>query len=227
MKSKRLTLAEQKNYELANELAYKLACEQLAKIGDIKQQCRKSGVQYQVVDSKKVIIIPYLGQSYLITLPHIEISLADSAEKVPLRDKILILHYFTSAKGSPPANKLITFRELPEGSAYFPTFSKRTVKPLLDHFGKEPQRLIAAAEKLGGHQADYGDAAVTINAFSRVPITIILWQGDDEFAPQGNVIFDATIADYLPTEDIIVLCETITWRLVRLSKGAQNPSPST
>ena len=35
MESKRLTLPEQKNYELANELAYKLACEQLAKIGDI------------------------------------------------------------------------------------------------------------------------------------------------------------------------------------------------
>ncbi len=218
MKSKHLTLPEQKNYELANELAYKLACEQLSKIDDIKQQCRKSGAQYQVVDSKKVIIIPYLGQSYLITLPHIEVSLADSAKNVPLRDKVLILHYFISAKGSPPANKLITFRELPEGSAYFPTFSKRTVKPLLDHFGKEPQRLIAAAEKMGGQKADYGDAAVTINAFSRVPITIILWQGDDEFAPQGNVVFDATIADYLPTEDITVLCETITWRLVRLFK---------
>ena len=220
MENKYLTLPNQKNYEYAYELAYKLACEQLSKIDDIKQQCRKSGAQYQVVDSKKVIIIQYLNQSYLITLPDIEISLADSAEKVPLRDKVLILHYFISAKGSPPANKLITFRELPEGSAYFPTFSKRTVKPLLDHFGKEPQRLIAAAEKLGGHQADYGDAAVTINAFSRVPITIILWQGDDEFAPQGNVVFDATIADYLPTEDITVLCETITWRLVRLSKGA-------
>lgn len=227
MKNKRLTLPEQKNYELANELAYKLACEQLAKIDDIEQQCRKSGAQYQVIDSKKVIIIPYLGQLYLITLPHIEISLADSAEKVPIRDKVLILHYFTSAKGSPPANRLITFRELPEGSVYSPTFSKRAIKPLLDHFGNEPQLLIDAAKQLGGHKADYGDTAVTINAFSRVPITIVLWRGNDEFAPQGNVVFDATISDYLPTEDITVLCETITWRLVRFLKDARNPPPST
>ena len=220
MESRRLTLPEQKNYQLANELAYKLACEQLAKIDDIEQQCHRSGAQYQVTDSKKIIIISYLNQLYLISLPPIEILLADSAEEVPIRDKVLILHYFISAKGNPPANKLITFRELPEGSVYFPTFSKRTVKPLLDHFGQEPRRLIATAEKLGGYKADYGDAAVTVNAFSRVPITIILWQGDEEFAPQGNVVFDASISDYLPTEDITVLCEIISWRLVRLLKDA-------
>ena len=196
------------------EFAYKLACEQLAKIGDIEQQCLKSGAQYRVIGSKKSITIKYLNQSYLITLPELEISLIDSEEKVPIRDKILILHYLTRAKGTPNSNKIITYKELPEGSSYFPTFYKRTIKPLLDHFVKEPGLLVAAAEKLGGHRADYGDVAVTINAFSRVPITIVLWQGDDEFAPQGSIIFDATISDYLSTEDIIVLCETITWRLV-------------
>jgi len=220
MENKRFTLPGQKNYELANQLAYKIACEQLAKLADAQQQCRKSGAQCQVAGSKKVITLSYLAQSYLITLPDMEIAQADTTDTVPIRDKVLILHYFISAKGTPPANKSITFRELPEGVVYFPTFSQRTVKPLLDHFGQEPQRLIGAAERLGGHEADYGDTAVTINAFSRVPITIILWQGDDEFAPQGNVVFDATISDYLPTEDITVLCETITWRLVRLLKSA-------
>ncbi len=215
MKSKHLTLPEQKGYDRAYELAYKLAGEQLAKIDDIEQQCHKSGTQYQIIDSKKTILIQYLNKSYLITLPSIEISLADSVEEVSTRDKALILHYFISAKGTPIANRLITFRELPEGSVYSPTFAKRTIKPLLDHFGQEPHRLIDAGEKLDGHKADYGDTAVTINAFSRVPITIILWRGDAEFAPQGNILFDATISDYLPTEDITVLCETIAWKLVR------------
>ena len=204
-----------KKYEYAYELAYKLACEQLARIDDIEQQCRKCGAQYQVIDSKKTVIIQYLNQRYLITLPDIEVSLVDSAEEIPKRDKLLILHYFTLAKGTPGANRLITFRELPEGSVYSPTFTKRTIKPLLDRFGKKPHLLVDAGATLGGYQADYGDTAVTINAFNRVPITIILWRGDEEFAPQGNLVFDATISDYLPTEDITVLCETITWRLIR------------
>jgi len=220
MENKRLTLPLQKKYEYAYRLAYQLACEQLAKIDDIEQQCRKSDAQYRVTDSQKEIIIQYLNQSYLITLPDIKISLVDSADEIPIRDKLLILHYFITAKGTLLANKLITFRELPEGSVYSPTFSQRTIKPLVDHFGQEPCLLVDAAEKLGGHKADYGDTAVTINAFSRVPITIILWRGDDELAPQGSVVFDATISDYLPTEDITVLCETITWRLVRYLREA-------
>ena len=220
MENRHLPLPNQRNYEYGYKLAYKLACEQLARIDDIEQQCRQGGAQYRVIDSKKVITIKYLNKSYLITLPEIEISLADSGEKVPIRDKVLILHYLTLAKGTPLANKLITFKELPEGVIYSPTFSKRTIEPILKNFGKEPHLLIAAAEKLGGHKADYGDVAVTIDAFSRVPITLVLWRGDDEFVPGGSIIFDATISDYLATEDITTLCETITWRLISYLRGA-------
>ncbi len=220
MENQSLPLPHQKNYEYANDLAYTFACEQLVKIDDVEQQCRNSGAQYRVIDSKKEIIIRYLNQSYLITLPGIKISLIDDGERVPVRDKVLILHYFITAKGTPTANKLIAFKELPEGKVYSPTFFKRTINPILDHFGKEPRLLVDIAEKLGGHKVDYGDTAVTIEAFSRVPITIILWRGDDEFAPQGTITFDATISDYLSTEDITVLCEAITWRLIRYSRGA-------
>ncbi|MBI2979421.1 MAG: DUF3786 domain-containing protein [Chloroflexi bacterium] len=219
MENENLTLAtKQWNYEKAYKQAYKLACEQLAGIDDIEEQCRRSGAQYQPGDAG--ILIQYLNQSYLISLPGGEISLVGSAETVPIRDRILILHYFNSAKGTPMANRLITLRELPEGSGYFPTFFNRTSQPILNNFGKEPKLLLGAAEKLGGLRVDYGDAAVTINAFSRVPITIILWGGDDELAPQGNVVFDASISDYLCTEDIVVLCETITWKLIRNLKKA-------
>ena len=199
--------------------AYRLACEQLARV-DIEQQCQRSDAQCQVEGSQKTITTKYLNRSYLITLPDIEISLVDSAEQVPIRDKILILHYLTLAKGTATTNKLIAFRELSGGNIYYPTFSKRTMKPLSDHFGKEPALLVNAGERLGGYQADYGDVAVTINAFSRVPITLVLWQGDDELAPQLNLLFDSTISDYLDTEDVTVVCEIITWRLISYLREA-------
>ena len=219
MKNSRLILPTYRNYEYGYESAYKLAGEQLAEVEDIKQQCLNSGAQYLEAGSKKVITIEYLNQSYQIVLPDIEISLTDSQEEVPIRDKLLILHYFFQARGTPATNKMVAFKELPQGANYFPTFSKRAIKPLLDHFGKEPHRLIDVAGKLGGRTADYGDVAVTINAFSRVPITLVLWQGDEEFPSRGNIMFDSTISEYLSTDDINVLCETIAWRLVRLLGG--------
>ncbi len=213
-------LATESNRSRYNlEAAYKLACEQLSR-ADIEQQCQRSGAQHQTQDSRKAITIEYLNRSYLITLPDIEISLVDSAEQVPIRDKILILHYITRAKGTATTNRLIAFRELPGGNVYSPTFSKRTMKPLSDHFGKEPALLVNAGKRLGGYQADYGDVAVTINAFSRVPITLVLWHGDEELAPQLNLLLDSTISDYLDTEDVTVLCETITWRLINYLREA-------
>ena len=216
-------MSKQSTSEYGYELAYKLACEGLAKIADIEQQCLKSGAQYLEIDSKKVIIIEYLNQSYLISLPDIEISLMNSQEAVPIKDKILMLHYLVSAKGTPLSNKLIAYKELPGGISYLPTFSKRAIKPLVDHFGKEPHRLIDIAGKLGGCKVDYGDVAVIINAFRRVPITLVLWWGDEEFPPRGNIMFDSTISDYVSTEDITVLCETIAWTLVRLLREAKKP----
>lgn len=219
MESKHSSVPEKNRYEKAYGQAFKIACEQLAQI-DIEQQCRQSGAQYQVTDSQKVIILQYLNQPYVITLPHVEISRSGSTEEIPIRDRLLLLHYFLTAKGTPLANRLITFRELPEGSVYYPTFYQRTSQPMVNYFGREPELLLDASEKLGGYRADYGDTAVTINAFNRVPVTIILWRGDDEFAPQASVAFDASISDYLPTEDITVLCETITWKLVKYAREA-------
>ena len=215
---KHFSLPSQRNYEYAYTLAYKLAVEELVRIGDVGQLCRKSGAQYLEIDSQKIIILQHLSRSYQVTLPNVDITLVDSQEEVPIREKVLILHYLTRAKGTPLASKMITFKELPEGAIYSPTFAKRTANPLLKHFGKEPHRLVDIAEKLGGHKVDYGDVAVTISAFRYVPITLVLWRGDEEFAPQASIIFDATISDYLSTEDITVLCETIIWKLVKSSR---------
>ena len=220
--NKALMSTETKNDEYGYGLAYRLAREQLAATADIAQQCLKSGAEY--IESGRTISVEYLNQIYHVVLPDAEISVRDSQEAVPLRDKILILHYLTLAKGTPLTNKLIAYKELPGGATYSPTFSKRAIKPLVDYFGKEPHWLIDAAAKLGGHKVDYGDVAVTINAFSYVPITLVLWQGDEEFAPEGSIMFDSTISDYLTNDDIHTLCENIAWKLVRLLKtGGDSP----
>jgi hypothetical protein len=194
------------------ELSYKLARKQLSKISDIEEQCHKSGAR--CVGPNK-IIIDCLNQPYHITLPDAEISLEDSKTEVPLKDKILILHYFTLAKGTPPTGILITYKQLPGGVSYFPAFSQRAINPFVKHFGQKPELLIDLSVKLGGYKANQGDVSVTIDAFNHVPITFALWRGDDEFPPNGGILFDANISDYLSTEDITVLCETIVWKLVK------------
>ena len=214
MESSHFPLPDQRRYEYAYALAYKLAAEELNH-RDIRKLCQRSGARYLERNTQRAIVLAYLNRPHQVTLPDVDITLVGSQEAVSMREKVLILHYLTLAKGTPATGRVITFKELPEGPVYFPTFAKRTVDPLLGHFGKEPNRLLDTARKLGGHRADYGDVAVTINVFPSVAITLVLWRGDAEFAPSASTIFDASITDYLSTEDITVLCETVIWKLVK------------
>jgi len=198
--------------EESYRLSYDLARKHLAGIGDLKEQCRKSGAHYAGPDR---IVISYLNQPYDITLPDVELSLADSTAEVPLTDKILILHYFNHAKGTPPTGKPISFKQIPGGISYHPAFFQRVVSPLAGRFGKQPDLLPKTAARFGGSKAHLGDVSVTVSALPRVPVTLVLWRGDDEVPASASVLFDANITDYLPTEDVVVLCSNLAWKLVK------------
>ena len=181
---------------------------------DIAQQYRRTGALF----SPEIVTLNYLNEIYRLDILSAEVSFAASKSPVPQRDKILILHYFTQAQGTSLTGKQIPFRDLPGGLVYYPTFIKRTIEPLAEVFGKNPALLIGVGKMLGARKGETGDASLVIDAFAKVPVNIILWQGDDELKPEVNLLFDANILDYLTTEDITIMCETITWQLINYAK---------
>jgi hypothetical protein len=198
------------------ELAFKLASDKLASTTP-EELCKRSGARF--VDQNR-ITLHYLYRPYQVTIPSGEISLMDGEENIPIKDKILILHYLTQATGAPFTNKLITYAQLQGGKFYCPAFQKRTLEPILKCFGDKPELLLEVARKLGGDRSSYGDLSVSIDAFPFVRIVIILWRGDDEVPTGGNILFDKNIADYLSTEDVVVLSETLIWKLIHLTRSS-------
>jgi hypothetical protein len=209
------TLPEQINYEQAWGLALKLAVDQLSTIKDIESLCYKSGANYQLIDSKEKLSLAYFNKLYNISFPDIIITQTDSNQPVELKDKILILHYILRAKGTSLSHKLIAFQEFKEGTAYYPSFFQRSIKPMIDYFGPCPEKLITISKELGGSTGNLGDISVTIPSFSKIPLTYVFWKGDEEFPPNANLLFDNSVLDYLPIEDVVVLCQTLTWKLIK------------
>jgi hypothetical protein len=206
-------LSEQKNYEVALGIAFKLAREKIASIANIADICVKSGATF--IQSTQSIELKYLNTIYHISWPDIQISRQYSDEPVELRDKILILHYLENSKGTASTNNIISFKDFSEGTNYFPTFFKRSVQPLIQYFGQSPQIIFDLGKEMGGSKSNFGDVSVNFMAFPRVPITYVLWRGDSEFPPNANILFDSTVLDYLQVEDVVVLCQLITWKLIK------------
>ncbi|MFB3885404.1 MAG: DUF3786 domain-containing protein [Thermodesulfobacteriota bacterium] len=194
------------------DMAFRLACTKLGSMTP-EEICRNTGAS-RIDDDN--IRIPYLSRPYQVVISTGEISPEGTKEDVPVKDQILILHYLTQAKGTPFTNKVINYGQIEGGNFYVPTFIKRSADPLLKCFGHRPELLLELAPRMGGIKAPYGDFSVSIDPFPKVRIFFILWKGDDEFPPNGNILFDGNISHYLSSEDVCVLTETVVWKLVRM-----------
>lgn len=169
----------------------------------------KANVEYDPV--ARIFKVPFLGTTYLVKYPEGEVNFPESDAEVSITNRILILHYLTTANGQDLENKWISFKELPDGAIYNDPFTRRTIKPMLNIFSANPENLIKVAEKMGGKRAEFGDVSVTIPVFPQVAITYVIWEGDEEFPASGTVLFDGSAKSYLPTEDYALLSSTIIW----------------
>jgi hypothetical protein len=209
-----------RGYDQAYQEAYESAIKQLREKPDLENLCQHSGaILAKDTGSPASIALAYLGQTHHIQLAD-PVFTAKCSESLTSRDRLIILHYLNTAKDTHISGKLIDFKELPEGRVYYPTFIKRTIKPLIENFASNPARLLSISQKLGGKISVMGDISVELNALPHIPIVFIFWQGDEELPPEGNILFDNSITSYLPTEDITVLCEIIVWKLVGLNRAA-------
>jgi len=139
----------------------------------------------------------------------------DGGPEADIRERIVLLHYLQTAGGIALTGTWMAFSQIPGAQLYLANFQARSGDRLARAFGDEPLRLLEAARELGGVETDSGDVGVRIPALPRAPVLALVWGGDDEFPASGDVLFDSSITDYLPTEDIIVLAEKVVTRLCR------------
>ena len=173
-----------------------------------------------VSDTPPCFRIPFLNRTYRVTYPDFSFTdEADSEIEVPIQEQIIILHYMSGGSGAPLPGEWVAYREIPGASFYFSAFVKRAIDPLKKVFGRNVSGLQTAAKQLKGKAIDVGDAGLEFQIFPRLPLQLILWEGDDEFEPEANILFGASIGDLLSPEDVAWLAGMVVYRLIALSKG--------
>jgi len=178
---------------------------------------RRAGAQH--ADDGESMEFAYYGRPVKVTHSPIEVMHLDQGPEIPIAEKALILHYLVNASGAEPTGEWVTFREVPSGEFYWSAFVKRAKKPLVGFFGERPKLLLELAQGVGGKPAENqaGDAAVIVQAFPRVPLMLQLWEGDEEFPPDGNVLMDPTISGYLSTEDVALAAGLPIYKMMAMA----------
>ncbi|OGP69373.1 MAG: hypothetical protein A2Z73_01050 [Deltaproteobacteria bacterium RBG_13_60_28] len=190
-----------------------LAVAELKKINP-KRLAGLSRCEYFYEDDHDGLIVLFFGQERLVIWPEVSVTPGDGRGELPLTEQILILHYLMNTTGEPLSGRDIDFRQVPEGGFYWSAFVSRAKKPLLETFGHDLDLYLEVAGALGGTPGTLGDASATFMAFPLVPVTHVLWRGDEEFPPDANILFDETIPRHLSTEDIAALAGSSVYRLM-------------
>ncbi len=186
---------------------------------NLREVCLNAGATCAAAEKGEIILLDFLNREVAVTWPEGEVSYRDGADEPTLQEQILILHYLANVSEQGLSGTLITFREIPSGEFYYEPFCKRAQMPLVRAFGAAPERLLSASGKMRGTAADMGDCSMTFLIFPKVPITLVLWRGDEEFAPEGNILFDASISRIFNAEDVAFLSGAVIYRLIALAKN--------
>ncbi len=104
----------------------------------------------------------------------------------------LILTYLYMADGTPPIDRWMGFRELPDGLFYAQAFQGYTGAALVRDLNGDVAAFKQASEKLQGVALAIGDAGYVFQVLPRLKLAVVMWAGDDEFPAQAQVLFQET-----------------------------------
>ncbi|MDR2300814.1 MAG: DUF3786 domain-containing protein [Deltaproteobacteria bacterium] len=140
-------------------------------------------------------------------------------EEFALTDAVMVLHYLQGAKGVKPTGEYVAYRQIQGGEFYTAAFRKRAELPLIGTFGTKPGLLTKTAALLGGQiKEGMGDEAAIFRVLPNIDIVTIIHQGDEEFPPEGQVLFDKSISEALSIEDVAWVGSALVYRLMAASK---------
>ncbi len=207
-----MELSKQKNYQQT----FDLACSSIRGM-NLEERAKKAGSNYEREEGGEKITIHFFLEPYYIRFPQIEFH-SPSKKVVSLVTRILLLHYLIRADGYLLTGKWVAYKDIPGGLLYAGVFARRVTEPLQRRFGKSARSFKETGIRSGGEAVEIGDASFILHAFPCVPLQYVLWEGDEEFPPSVQLLFDASVDHYLTLEDMVVLGQVTAGRLINRSE---------
>ena len=161
---------------------------------------RLAGVKW---DGKE-FTVKLLGREYAISHPEYAIRALDGGKLPPLPTQTFLLRYLLESKDVAWAGQWKTFREMPWGEMYIKPYTGRVLTRAAYTFSFKLDAFRAAAEKMGAEKVKHGDAGYRFDLVGDYQMQILVWQGDDEFPPNAQILYSDNFAEGFAAEDRVV-----------------------
>ena len=165
-----------------------------------QQAVERTGVKW---DGKE-FYVNLLGREFAVAHPLYSIRALDGGAIPPLPTQTFLLRYLMESKKVPWAGQWKTFREMPWGEMYIKPYTGRVLTRAAFTFGTRVAAFKAACEKMGAQPVEHGDAGYRFKLIGDFEMQILVWEGDDEFPPNAQVLYSDNFAEGFAAEDRVV-----------------------
>ena len=148
--------------------------------------------------------VTLLGRAFAIAHPDYAIRALDGGKLPPLPTQTFLLRYLLESKDVLWMQDWKTFREMPWGEMYIKPYTGRVLTRAAFTFGTRVAAFRAAAEKMGAKPLSHGDAGYEFDLIGGYKMRILVWEGDDEFPPNAQILYSDNFADGFAAEDRVV-----------------------
>ena len=152
----------------------------------------------------KEFTLTLLGRGFAISHPDYAIRALDGGKLPPLPTQTFLLRYLLESRDVSWGGEWKTFREMPWGEMYIKPYTGRVLTRAAFTFGTRVAAFKAAAEKMGAEALKHGDAGYQFDLIGGYKMQVLVWEGDDEFPPNAQVLYSDNFAEGFAAEDRVV-----------------------
>ena len=152
----------------------------------------------------KEFYVNLLGREFAVSHPDYAIRALDEGNLPPLPTQTFLLRYLLECKDTVWSGEWKTFREMPWGEMYIKPYTGRVLTRAAFTFGFRVPAFRAAAEKMGATAVRHGDAGFEFDLVGGYKMRILVWEGDDEFPPNAQILYSDNFAEGFAAEDRVV-----------------------
>ncbi|MBQ3214620.1 MAG: DUF3786 domain-containing protein [Oscillospiraceae bacterium] len=167
---------------------------------DAQEAASRTGAKW---DGNK-FYVNLLGREYAISHPEYALQPLDGGALPPLPVQTFLLRYLLESKNVAWAGQWKTFREMPWGEMYIKPYTGRVLTRAAFTFGTRLAAFKAAAEKMGAIPVSHGDAGYQFQLIGGYQMQILVWEGDEEFPPNAQILYSDNFAEGFAAEDRVV-----------------------
>jgi len=160
----------------------------------------------QYLDDPERYVITLLNTEYTVNLSDRQIfSVQPDSAQVPANflEQLCLLAYLIHAQDLPLAGKLVGPEGLSGGQFFFRGLHSLPTEKLEKASGNCPEGLYKVMHRFNAERREFGDASIELSVLPRIPLTIVVWGGDDEFDARASILFDQTAAAHLPLDALL------------------------